>query len=218
MPAKRSPARIAISAKASPSAVAPNPTSTARTSVFQATPQPSVEIRQSSPQIERSKNLSANWLGANVPVSSRTALARIVATGKNTNTAVRATTIPSALTMKASPRHQPRPASPWHSIIRKAVTTRPAPGPMPAWLGPCAPSNSASVGQFQPATPIAKPWIVTSAIPPSPAAMSAPLASSRPNRRNSGQLAIRRGGPIGASHHAPSASTSPSAARGPCVE
>jgi len=49
---------------------------------------------------------------------------------------VRATTAPIALTMKASPRHQPRQANPWHSSMRKAVDTRPAPSPMPAWARP----------------------------------------------------------------------------------
>ncbi len=184
--------------------------------MFHATPQRSVEPRQSSPQTERSKNLSANCASAKAPSSSRKALVRMMTTGNKTKMAVRATTTPMAPTMKASPRHQPRRANPWHSSIRKAVDTRPAPSPMPGWLGPSVPRRSARMDQFQPRKPIAKPWIALSTSPPIPAPTSMPLACSRPDRIN-GQVATMSGGAISASHHAPSDQASPSAVRGPCV-
>ena len=115
---KRKSVRVAISAKARPSAVVPMPTSVARNRVFQATPQRRFEVRQSRLQIEGSRNFAKNAPGAKAPASSRTALARIVVTGKNTKTAISATTRPIDETTKASPRHQPRAASPWQSSIR----------------------------------------------------------------------------------------------------
>ena len=216
-PVKRRPARVAASAKASPSAVDPSPTRTARINVFQATPQRRLEAKQSSPQTERSKNFSASWFGANTPASSWTALARIVATGRNTKMAVSATTTPIAPTMNASPRHQPRPASPWQSSISKAVATRPAPGPMPAWLGP-SPKRWVSKGKVQPLSPMANPCRMRNASPVSPAMTSTRLASARCCRRIRGQVASRRASAIGASHQARPASTSLSAAREPSAE
>ena len=60
-PLKRMVVRVAISANARPSAVVPMPTSTARNSVFQATPQRRFEVRQSRPQTERSKNFAGKF-------------------------------------------------------------------------------------------------------------------------------------------------------------
>ena len=150
-PLKRMPVRVAISAKARPSAVVPTPTSTARNSVFQATPQRRFEVMQSSPQIEWSKNFaqrirrararrncpSRRWPGSST-------------TGKKTKMTVSATTLPIAPTTKASPRHQPRAASPWQSSIRNDAAVSAAPKPMPAWLGPGAPNMAARNAQLQP--------------------------------------------------------------------
>ncbi len=65
-PLARKLVRVAISAKASPSAVVPTPTSTARNSVFQATPQRRLEWRQSRPQIDFSKVLPTNSLSGEI--------------------------------------------------------------------------------------------------------------------------------------------------------
>jgi hypothetical protein len=68
--------------------------------------------RQPRPQIEDIGDLLANRAGAKWPALSSIALARMVATGRNTNSAISATTQPIELTTKTSPRHQPCPASP----------------------------------------------------------------------------------------------------------
>jgi hypothetical protein len=194
--------RVAMSAKARPSAVVPMPTRVARKSVFQATPQRKVEVRQSRPQIERSANFAKKTPGAKAPASSRTALARIVATGKKTKMAISATTRPIDETTKASPRHQPRAASPWQSSIRKARAVRAAPTPMPACRGPGAPNRAASQEAFQPLRPMAKPWPATSASPAAPAATSHCPVLSRSSGPISGRAAHRSGTSIGSSHSA----------------
>ena len=65
-----------------------------RNSVFQATPQRRSLDRQSSPQIDWSRNLVTNSPGAKLPLLSAKALARIVETGKKTKTAISAMTTP----------------------------------------------------------------------------------------------------------------------------
>jgi hypothetical protein len=153
----RKAVRVAMSAKASPRAVVPTPTSRPRNKVFQATPQRRLPVRQSRPQIDRSMNLVMNSAGAKLPLLSANALARMVETGKNTNTAMSAMTTPMDEVTKASPRHQPRAARPWHRMIRKAAEVSAAPKPMPAWLGPGAPNRPARASSPQPLRPMAKP-------------------------------------------------------------
>jgi hypothetical protein len=92
--------------------VVPTPTANPRKRVFQATPQRRFPVTQSSPQTERSRNLATNSPGARRPALSVKALARMVLTGKNTKTAISATTTPIEEVTKASPRHQPRAARP----------------------------------------------------------------------------------------------------------
>ena len=161
--------------------------------MFQATPQRRLEVRQSRLQIEGSRNFAKNAPGAKAPASSRTALVRMVVTGKNTKTAISATTRPIADTTKASPRHQPRAASPWQSSIRKARRSRAAPKPMPACRGPGDPRRAASQAAFQPLRPTAKPCSATSASPAVPAAASQRPALSRSDAPNNGRVAARSG-------------------------
>ena len=115
-PLKRNAVRAAISAKARPRTVEPAPTTMARNTVFQATPQRRLEYRQSRPQIERSKKLAKNRPPSN-------ALPSMTKIGKNTNAAMVATTSPIALTTNASPRQKPRAASPRQNSIRNPVAT-----------------------------------------------------------------------------------------------
>jgi hypothetical protein len=63
----RKPVRVAMSANERPSAVVPTPTMSARKREFHATPQRSSDVRQSSPQIERSVNFLRNSAAANSP-------------------------------------------------------------------------------------------------------------------------------------------------------
>src|SRR5690348_2309525 len=81
VPFSRMPVRVAINANARPSAAVPNPTTTASNNVFQATPQRRFDAMQSSPQIDRSKNLAPNTPSASAPESSLMALVRMMATG-----------------------------------------------------------------------------------------------------------------------------------------
>ena len=201
-PLRRKPVRVAISAKARPSTVEPTPTSTARNSVFQATPQRRPPARQSSPQTEVSVNLSRNAAGEKPPALSWKALARIVVTGKNTKIAISATTSAIEATTKTSPRHQARAASPWQSSIRKASPTSAAPKPMPPWRGPGAPKRSASQAALQPRCPMAKPSATSQARPRRPARTSHRAVVSRSARTRSGSVATLRGTRNGRSHHA----------------
>ena len=128
---RRKAVRVAISAKARPSAVEPRPTSRASRMVFQATPQEMPPPKQPSPQIELSVILATNRAGAAWPSLSVKALTRIFATGKKTKSAMRVATTPIDETTNASPRHQPSPAAPWQASSRQAPATISAPMPMP---------------------------------------------------------------------------------------
>ena len=202
--------RVAMSAKARPSTVDPTPTTTARKSVFQATPQRRPPVRQSSPQTEVSVNLSRNAAGEKPPALSWKALARIVVTGKNTKIAISATTRAIEATTKTSPRHQARAASPSQSSIRKASPTSAAPKPMPPWRGPGAPKRSASQAALQPRCPMAKPSTMSQTRPRRPARTSRRAVVARPARTRSGSVARLSGTRNGRSHAARPASPSPS--------
>ncbi len=114
----RKPVRTVRRAKARPIAVAPAPTRTARNTVFQATPQRTPVVTQPRPQMEGLSSLSISNTGAQAPALSCSALASMVRIGKNTKSAISATTSAIAPTVKASPRQYPRAANPRAASIR----------------------------------------------------------------------------------------------------
>jgi hypothetical protein len=146
--------RVATSAKVRPSAVVLVPTRRPRNRVFQATPQPIADVRQSSPQISRLENFAQNSPGARAPLLSWTAATRIRATGKKTKTTTSAITTPIPPATKRSPLKNPFDASPMQNSISSAVTTTRAPMPIPGW------------------PPTANPCRTTQEIPPPPATSS----------------------------------------------
>ena len=123
----RNPVRVAISAKARPSAVVPAPTETAMMSEFQATPQPRFTVRQSRPQMFLENSFSKNSAGARLSSLSRKALTRMRTTGQKMNAATRAMTSPIDPTTNTSPLMAPRAAALWVNRNRKAPNTRSAP-------------------------------------------------------------------------------------------
>ena len=66
----RNPVRVTTSAKASPRSVVENPTTTAIHREFQATPQVTDAVRQSSPHTVEEKNFPAKRTGARFPALS----------------------------------------------------------------------------------------------------------------------------------------------------
>ena len=148
------PVRVAISAKARPSAVVPKPTSTARNSVFQATPQRSWEVDAVEPpdraveeflrEIRRARDAPAlSCERAGEDRRDREEHEH----GDERDDDCRST----------QPRRHRRGTSPRREAlaehIRKASAASAAPKPMPPWLGPGAPNSAAS----QAASPAVEP-------------------------------------------------------------
>ena len=95
--------RVTISANASPSAVQPAAHASASSSVFHATPQRPPPARHARPQIFSVVTRATNAAGAKTPSLFSSACTRIVATGKNVNTATSAPTATTPPATNASP-------------------------------------------------------------------------------------------------------------------
>ena len=183
-PLKRKPVRVAISAKARPSAVVPTPTSTARNSVFQATPQRRLareaveppdraveELRRGTRRARSAPALSCEGAGQDrgdreEHEDRRSARRRCRSTQ----------------TTKASPRHQPRAQARGRAASgRRAAVERRAEAHAGLASAPARRTASASQASVQPLSR----WR-------SPATMSrrgreGPPATSQPRRRRCGR-------------------------------
>ncbi len=123
--------RVAISAKASPSAVVPAPQASARNSVFHATPQRPPPVRQRRLQIFSAASRSISSAGMKAPSPSWKACSRMRRIGQAVNSTIEAATVVTAPATKASPPKPPRNASAIDSSDSKAISTSAAPAPMP---------------------------------------------------------------------------------------
>ena len=173
----RKPVRVAISAKATPSAVAAVAVVVASISVFQNTPQLTLAVTQDRPQILRSATRSTSAAGQARASRGVNICDSIVSTGQPVKMMIDPASSPTAPATKRSPLNRPRRASPSVNRNRKPVVARAPPRPMPNWRSPSSPKACSSHGQDQPCTPIANPCRTIAASP------SPPPASSSPARR-----------------------------------
>ena len=161
----RKPVRVTTRANARPSPVVVVAVRSARSNVFQATPQLRPPVTQSSRQIFAVNSRSAKARPDGTPSAPRIALSKIRARGKNVKSPTSTVTRTTAPATKASPLKKPRAASPSAKRIRKLAATSAAPVPIPGW------------------PPIAKPWTPTYRTPAPPSSIRRrPKAARSPPR------------------------------------